>query len=290
MNTVQFSLSRVGEENLHYFESDTESPIQLVFVPGGLNPEVWDQQLRYFSKSFKTVSFRPTVSFRDYEGEKEALKNILEQDSMENVVLISHVIGNGLVQEFEEHENVISTIMTSPRRKFEDMPPRKVADWIYRIGSRKPKIAKKMFFGEKTEYRIVKEFTEKLEKPDYSDLKTFVDDYMVGRPKKESLVIHPERDRFSSIDFAQELTPNASISCLKDSGAFCFYEKPQEYNKALLDFLNVIEDEAKSQEIIEVKNKNHSLLEFETEDENKREERDESSRKSFRNQKQKVKV
>lgn len=279
MNTVQFSLSRVGEENLHYFESETESAIQLVFVPGGLNPDIWEQQLRYFSKSFKTVSFRPTVSFRDYQGEKEALKNVLEQDGMDNVVLISHVFGNKMVQEFEERENVISTVLTSPRRRFEKIPPRKVADWIYRLSSFKPKIAKKFFFGEKTEYRIVKEFMETMEKPDYLDFRTFLDDYRVGRPKKESLAIHPESDRFSSLEFARELTPNASISTLKAAGAFCFYEKPQEYNKALLDFLNVIRDEVKSQEIIEVKKKNHSLLEYEK-----------KSDEDFRAEPQKLKV
>lgn len=263
MNTVEFSLSRVGEENMQYYESDTDSRIQLVFVPGGLNPEIWEQQLRYFSKSFKTVSFRPTVSFRDYKGEKDALENILEQEHLDNVVLVSHLLGNSLVQEFEDHDSVISTVLTSPRRRFDKVPPRKISDWIYRLSSFKPKIAKKLFLGEKTEYRISKELMDGLEKPEYVDLKTFVDDYRVSRPKKECLVIHPEEDRFSSKEFAQELKPNASISMVQAAGTFCFYEKPQEYNKALLDFLNVVEDQVKSQEIIKLREKNHSLLEYE---------------------------
>lgn len=263
MNTVEFSLSRVGEENMHYFESDAESRIQLVFVPGGLNPEIWEQQLRYFSKSFKTVSFRPTVSFRDYEGEKDALENILEQEHLDNVVLVSHLSGNSLAQEFEDREDVISTVLTSPRRKFDKVPPRKISDWIFRLSSFRPKIAKKMFFGEKTEYRIPREMMEKLDKPEYRDLRTFLDDYRLSRPKKKSLVIHPEEDRFSSKEFAMELKPNASISEVQGAGTFCFYEKPQEYNKALLDFLNVLEDRIKSEEIIEMKKKNHSLLEYE---------------------------
>ncbi|MFB6241841.1 MAG: alpha/beta fold hydrolase [Candidatus Nanosalina sp.] len=260
---MEFSLSRVGEENMHYYESDAESRIQLVFVPGGLNPEIWTQQLRYFSKSFRTASFRPTVSFRDYEGEKAALENILDQKHMENVVLISHVLGNSLVQEFEEREEVISTVLTSPRRRFEKIPKRKIFDTFLRISDLRPKIAKKMFFGEKTEYRIVKEFMGKLERPDYMDLRTFLENYSVSRPKKESLVIHPEQDRFSSKEFAQELKPNASISTVKGSGTFCFYEKPQEYNKALIDFLNAIKDKVETEEIIEVKKRNHSLLEYE---------------------------
>lgn len=267
MHTVEFSLKRVGEENLHYYESDTESPIQLVFVPGGLNPEIWKQQLRYFSKSFKTVSFQPTVSFRDYQGEKEALRNVLEQEKMNNVVLISHAFGNSMIQEFEDRDDVISTVMTSPRRKFEKIPPRKVCNWMYKLGKFKPKIAKKIFFSEKTDYRIVREFTDTIEKPDYRNMKTFLDNYRVSRPSKEALVIHPAHDRLSSVDFAQELKPNASISSLQGSGTFCFFEKPQEYNKALLDFLNLIKDKAESEKIIEVKKKNRSLMEFEKQDE-----------------------
>lgn len=261
MNTVKFSLSRVGSENMHYFESDTDSRIQLVFVPGGLNPEIWCQQLRYFSKSFRTASFRPTVSFRDFEGEKEALESVLEQEEFENVVLISHVFGNSLMQEFEDHENVVSTVMTGPRRRFDRTPKKKIMNMLFRFGS-VPKIAKKMFFSDKTEYSVVQDFLDTFEKPDLNDFRTFIEDYSVSRPEKSSLAIHAEQDRFSSRDFAEELRPNISISVLENAGTFCFYEKPQEYNKALLDFFQVLEDHLESEEIIELQEKNHSLMEF----------------------------
>ncbi|WP_414838224.1 alpha/beta fold hydrolase [Candidatus Nanosalina sp. VS9-1] len=263
MNTVKFSLSRVGSENMHYFESDTDSRIQLVFVPGGLNPDIWRQQLRYFSKSFRTASFRPTVSFRDYEGEKEALESILEQEEFENVVLVSHVFGNSLMQEFEDHENVVSTVLTGPRRRFTKIPQKKLINMLFRIGSI-PKIAKKMFFSDRTEYGVVREFIDTFEKPDLDDFRTFLDNYRVSRPEKTSLAIHAEQDRFSSRSFAEELRPNISISVLENAGTFCFFEKPQEYNKALLDFLQVLEDHLEEEEIIELKEKNRSLMEFAT--------------------------
>jgi len=45
---MDFSLRRVGNENMHYYESEKDSKIQLVFVPGGFNPEIWKHQIKYF--------------------------------------------------------------------------------------------------------------------------------------------------------------------------------------------------------------------------------------------------
>lgn len=263
MNTVEFSLSRVGSENMHYYESGTDSRIQIVFIPGGLNPEVWKQQLRYFSKSYKTASYRPTVSFRDYQGEKKALENILEQDGFENVVLVSHVFGNSLMQEFEEHENVVSTVITGPRRRFSKVPRRKFVKAFFKASS-VPKILQKTFFSERTEYRVVKDFLDTVERPEVDDFRSFLDEYSVSRPEKSSLAIHAEDDRLSSRSFAEELKPNISISVLENAGTFSFFEKPQEYNKALLDFMQVLEDHLESEELLEIQEKNRSLMEFAT--------------------------
>jgi len=263
LDAVQFSLRRVGEENIYYYESDKESSVQLVFVPGGLNPELWKQQLRYFSKRFCTISFKPTVSFRDFEGEKSALKNILDQAHLDNVVLVANSFGNSLIQEFEDRENVVSTVLTGPRREFESIPPRRIYNWLYKIGKFKPKITQKMFFSDVTEYKVVKEFMETIEKPDYSDFKSFLDNYRVSRPSKESLVIHSSEDRFSDIEFGRELEPNASLSKLEPAGTFSFFEKPQDFNKALIDFLDIIEDYREEEELMKLKENNRSLLEFE---------------------------
>lgn len=288
---MQFSLRRVGEENLHYFESDTESSVQLVFVPGGLNPQLWKHQLRYFSKSFRTISFRPTVSFRDFEGEKSALENVLNQQHLDKVILVTNTFGSKLVQEFEERENVISTVMTGPRRRFEKKPPRKIMNWFYRLGRFRPKLAKKFFFSDDTQYSVVQDFMDTLEKPDYRDFKSFLDDYRVSRPSKESLVIHAGEDPLSDIEFARELEPNASLSKLDAAGTFSFFEKPQDFNKALLDFIKILEDQARSEEFMEIKKKNRSLMEFEKTDEDKKSgEKDGKKTDEFQKKAQKVKV
>lgn len=292
MNTVRYSLKRVNEENVHYHESDVDSRFQIVFVSGGLNPEVWTHQVKYFSKKFRTVSYRPTVSFRDFEGEKSALENILEQDHLDNVVLISHFLGNPLAQEFEDHESVVSTVLTSPRRGVRKKPTGKMLKWIYRISSSSPKLAKKVFFSDRTEYRVVKEFLSELEDPDAADLRTFIDNYRVSRPEKKSLVVHPESDRFSDQEFGRELNPMASMSVLKNSGTFCFYEKPQEYNKALHDFLQVLHEDLKEEEILEMRQQNRSLLEYENYSRKKEKGEDApgKSENDLRSERKKVKV
>jgi pimeloyl-ACP methyl ester carboxylesterase len=291
VNTVRYSLKRVNEVNVHYHESDADSRFQIVFVSGGLNPEVWRHQVKYFSKKFRTVSYRPTVSFRDFEGEKSALENILEQDHLDNVVLISHFLGNPLAQEFEDHESVVSTVLTSPRRSVVKKPTGKMLKWIYRISSGSPKLAKKIFFSDRTEYRVVKDFLSELEDPDPADLRTFVENYMVSRPEKKSLVVHPECDRFSDQEFGRELKPMASMSVLKNSGTFCFYEKPQEYNKALHDFLQVLHEDLKEKEILEMRQQNRSLLEYENYSRRKKEGEDSGkSEDDLRSERKKVKV
>ena len=289
---MQFSLRRVGEENLHYFESDTESSVQLVFVPGGLTPELWKHQLRYFSKSFRTISFRPTVSFRDFEGEKSALENVLNQKHLDKVILVTNTFGSTLVQEFEDREDVISTVMTGTRRRFEKKPPRKLMKWFYRLGRLRPKLAKKFFFSDDTEYSVVKDFMDTLEKPDYRDFRSFLENYRVSRPSKESMVIHADEDPLSDIEFARELEPNASISKLECAGTFSFFEKPQDFNKALLDFIKILEDQARSEEFMEIKKKNRSLMEFEKNEETHGEGKKEEGKNNdeFKKKAQKVKV
>lgn len=259
---MDFSLRRVGQENLHYYESEQDSNIQLVFVSGGFNPEVWKHQIKYFSRKYRTVSYKPTQSFRDIEGERNALENILNQEKLTDVVLISNFWGNSLTQKFEEHENVIATVFTGASKDL-DIRRRSLYNIFWNLGTRKTKLLKKALFSDETDYEVVKEFAEDLEIPEYSNLKSFQQNYRMQRPSTPSLIIHTEEEKRSSLEFARELGDNASISIIERAGIFSFYEKPQEYNKALIDFLSQVEEAVKEKELIETQNKNRSLFEFE---------------------------
>ena len=238
---VQFSTRKVGQNNLHYYESDTESRVSLIFTPGGLNPELWNQQLRYFSRNFHTISFRPTVSSRGFEGEKSALKSILNQKHVDKAVLVSNTLGNSIAQEFSQKDNVISTVLTNPRRKFRKLPQRRLLKTLYKMGRIKPKIASKLFFSKQTSYKTVKQFMETLELPDYMDLKTFIHNHEPSKPSEDTLVIASGDDRISDLSFAKSMRPKVSLSIVKSAGTFSYFEKPQEFNKALLDFVKILE-------------------------------------------------
>lgn len=259
---MDFSLRRVGKENLHYYESDQESKTQLVFVSGGFNPKLWKHQIKYFSRKYKTVSYQPTQSFRDIEGERKALNNILDQEQLTDVVLVSNFWGNSIAQEFQDHENVRATVFTGASRDME-MKRRSLYNLFWKYGKKNPKILKKAVFADETNYNVVKEFADDLQVPEYSDIKTFQENYRMESPQTPSLIIHNEDDRNSSLEFAKELGGNTSVSVIERAGGFSFYEKPQEYNKALNDFLTQVETAVEEKELIETQNKNRSLFEFE---------------------------
>lgn len=261
---MEFSLRRVGDENINYYDSGQESPLTLVFIPGGFNPELWRHQLRYFSKKYRTISFQPKKDERDFQGEKKALENVLEQEDVENVVLISNVFGNPLAQDFESHEKVISTVLTGALRGDTQI----VSKSFYRLFNRfiigNPKLLRKFLFSEDTKYRIVKQFSQEADIPSYSDFMSFAKRYSVSPPAKSSMIIYSEDDPISSIPFSAK-TDRTSLSYIKRAGTFSFYEKPQEYNKALHDFLTRLENVVEEEEIAKARKKNRSLFEFESE-------------------------
>ncbi|MFB6208097.1 MAG: alpha/beta fold hydrolase, partial [Candidatus Nanohaloarchaea archaeon] len=258
---MDFSLQRIGDSSLHYFESGSDSRVQLLFLPGGMNPGLWKHQLKYFSRVFRVASFQPTVSYRDFESEVAAAEDVLDQDSMTDVVLISHTAGNATLKELEPREEVVATVRTGCIGEMK-IPPRMVYNALWKLGCRKPKIVKKLFFSGLADYRVIRNFSSDLEKPDYADFKTFLEELDDSKPVKNALVVHAESDRFSSREKARSLGSNTSISVLQDAGTFSFYEKPQEYNKALHDFLTKLEEFVEKRETFRAREKNRSLKEF----------------------------
>jgi hypothetical protein len=77
------------------------------------------------------------------------------------------------------------------------------------------------------------------------------------------MIIHAKKDRFSDRDCARTVE-GANLSII-DAGTFSFYEKPQEYNKALHDFLTTVERLVKEREVYKAAAENRSLKEFDQE-------------------------
>lgn len=244
---------------MHLNDSGGSSRLQLVFVPGFHSMEAWKYQLNYFSKDIRTISFSPTISNRDFEGHRRALKQILDE-KVENAVLVGSSFSNPLVQGFEARENVAGTVLVGAERKLKKNIPKEVYHAF--TSKRFPvKLAKKFFFPS-MKYREVRDFCRKVEFLDWEDFQTFQEKFGVRRPEKESLVVHGKKDYFSDEDYVRELMPSASVSMM-EAGMFSFYEKPQEFNKTLSDFLLKIERKAVKEKIEETKEENRTLEEFE---------------------------
>lgn len=259
---MDFPIRRVGDRNMHYFESDTDSSIQLVFLPSAFNPELWRHQLKYFSREFKTIAFRPTASRRNLEGEVECLEEVLEQDGINNAIIVSHHLGNSIAQSMEYNENVVGLVSTGSRDRFSKKPPRMVYRVLKKLGCGEPKLVKKLLFSDFAKYEVVKEFVNDIEMPEYDVFEQYYRSYNVERPVKHSMVVHASEDRFSDIDFIRSLKPGPQISIIQDAGTFSFYEKPGDFNKALHDFLRQLEEFVDERELAEAKSKNRSLKDF----------------------------
>ncbi|MFB6203385.1 MAG: alpha/beta fold hydrolase [Candidatus Nanohaloarchaea archaeon] len=260
---MEFPLQAVGDRQLHYYESEKDSDVQLVFLPSGFNPELWRHQINYFSRELKTVCFRPVEGERGFRGELEALETVLSQDHLRNVVLVSHTVGNPVARRMEGDDNVIATVVSGLLNDLDDIPSKTVYRGIWGALRRKGKLMKKLFFADGTDYRVVKEFAEDLEPPVHEDLESFIDRYSWRESLKHSMIIYPQGDRFSSREFLESMQKGSSVSVLKGAGTFPFYEKPQEFNKALHDFLSKVMDYVDRKKLVEKRSRNRSLREFE---------------------------
>lgn len=266
---MNLSLRRVGEQNLYYKESSIDSDLKLVFISGGFNSEIWKNQDRYFSKKYKTVFFEPTASKEGFEGEREGLENILNQRDMKNTVLVSGITGNSLAQHFEDHENVIATFMTGKPCRTK-LPPRAFHKFFWSLTLSEPKMLRKSLFSDETPYKTLKQFSEDVEIPRYSILKQFANNYNIHKPSKPSTTVYGEDDRLSTLKDIRTIQEDRFISLIQRAGTFSFYEKPQEYNKALNDFLTKLEKGLENKEHLEARKNNRSLFEFERKKKNGR--------------------
>ncbi len=259
---MQLSLRRIGDQNLYYKESDTESSLQLVFLPGGFNAKLWKNQVRYFSKKYNTVVFEPLEKKKSFEGEKEALRAVLNQDHLENVVLISNIFSNSLLSHFEHRKNIKAVCMSGNLSKTK-LPHKSVYKFICSTNTKKPKLLKKTFFSEHTNYSVLKQFAGDVEVPSYEYIESFFQNIDPKRIDKPSITVYSSEDRLSSLKSVREVEDDVSIRVLERCGTFSFYEKPQEYNKVLNDFLTKIDQDLEEKRVFEAQEKNHSLFEFE---------------------------
>ncbi|MFO7794497.1 MAG: hypothetical protein R6V35_06010 [Candidatus Nanohaloarchaea archaeon] len=227
--------------------------IQLIFVSGLLDSEIWEHQEKYFSRSCRVE----TIGGESFEELCEDLEDML--DNCDNAVVIGAEKGNHAVKALESHESVMSTVFTG---LFEDLPEIKDERKynLIKKSLKKPKIFKKVFFKDKTNYRLVKQFMHSFELPSYERYESYRG-MSLDVPLKNSLVVYNQACRFSSMDEVERLKSNSQIALL-DAGSFSFYERPQEFNKALHDYLQGKKEFLEKRELVKAASENRSLKDF----------------------------
>ena len=227
--------------------------VDLVFVSGVLSPDVWKHQKRYFSG----CSNVEVTGGKEYSQLYTEIQSIIEENN--NVILVGAEMGNYIIQEFEGHDNVVSTVLTGPFDSFSLKDSR-----IFKMGKKlynHPKLAKKIFFTGKTDYSVVKDFIRSAGSLDYNKYESY-QNLSLRMPVKNSLIIYNQNCVFSKMNAVEDFRPNSEIAIL-DAGSFSFFEKPQEYNKALHDYLIGRKDLLERRELVRSASRNRSLKDFE---------------------------
>jgi hypothetical protein len=124
----------------------------------------------------------------------------------------------------------------------------------------KPKIFKKLFFKDKTDYRIIKKFLRDIKLPEYEVYSSY-SGLELDVPLKNSLTVYNQSCRFSKMSKIEEMRSNSEIAII-DGGSFSFYERPQEFNKALHDYLQGKRDYLNRRELVKAAQENQSLKDF----------------------------
>lgn len=227
--------------------------IQLIFVSGILDPDIWEHQEKYFSRSCRVETIGGE-KFSELCGELEDML-----DNCDNAVVIGAEKGNHAVKALEGHESVMSTVFTG---LFEDLPEiddeRKFN--LIKKALKKPKLFKKAFFKDKTDYRLVKQFMHSTDLPTYERYTSYRG-MSLDVPLKNSLVVYNQGCKFSEMRKVESLKSNSKIALL-DAGSFSFYEKPQEFNKALHDYLQGKKSFLEKRELVKAASENRSLKDF----------------------------
>jgi hypothetical protein len=226
--------------------------VQLIFVTGALDREAWRHQEKYFSRSCRVE----VIGGGKFGEVREELEDML--DNCDNAVVIGAEFGNYVVKSLEGHEGVMSTVFTGLFENFPEVSERKYR-YMKEFMS-KPKIFKKLFFREKTDYRIIKKFLRDIKLPDYEVYSSY-SGLELDVPLKNSLTVYNQSCRFSKMSKIEEMRSNSEIAII-DGGTFSFYERPQEFNKALHDYLQGKSDYLNRRELVKAAQENQSLKDF----------------------------
>lgn len=237
-----------------FFDSKKDSDIALIFIPGSFNSRIWKHQVNYFSKKYRTFSFN---SRGTPESEIDTVERIIDETDIKNFVVISNALSAGVAAQIVEIGDVVGGIFSNILDR-DSFHTRKS---VYRTGKsliNQPKLLKKIVFSDKSRFKKVKEFSEEIELPDIHTFREY--SYNLINVEKPCVAVKTDSSVLKQRDYLQ--SNGFKVSEIKNSGLFPMYEKPEEFNKIINDYLSTIELVIEKEREIELRRRNKSLKEF----------------------------
>ena len=241
----------------------------LVFLhgsPGQISN--WKYQVKYFERKYRTIVFdqrgygesgKPkTVCLEDYINDLDTILEKLNID-LKHVVLIGHSFGGMVAQTYAAKRNILKLVLIGSLVRFKPDIFDKIIWYMPSILWKKILFTKNfltirlyrdIYFSKSCPDNIFNEFMadnekyiESLPAYVYRYLKYFADydatDFL-KRIKVPTLIVVGEEDKVTPPEYSREiakLIPNSKLVIVKNAGHLILYEKHEELNKIIEEFI-----------------------------------------------------
>ena len=245
------------------FAVDTENGTPLVLVHGFLgSSEMWSPQIKFFKDNFRVIA--PALpgfgnsssmnSCNSIECMAKAILNFLEKKKINNFNLLGHSMGGMIVQEMAKiaGNKILKLICygTGPRGnipgRFETIDESRKKLKINGLKDTAFRIAKTWFIEEeKAKYFYLCEKARKQTSIEAVDngliaMKNWDGIKDLQNIRNETLIIWGDRDKaynFNQVETLNDNIPNSDLKIIKGCSHNVHLEKPDEFNKVVVDFL-----------------------------------------------------
>lgn len=275
MKGVLFMMTKINNFEMYYEISGNENGEWLLLIHGlAGSTRCWKHQMEDFNKHFKVLSLdlvghgQSTGSTTErYSGEIIAnhIRLLMDHLNIENAHLLGLSLGSIVQQYFCElfPERVISTIYASPVTKFNKLSAafNNFSDKVFlKIFSKNTylKLMSHMMLPGKVHEKSRKFFLQETFKMQDAEFSKWWRLVMEGnhydfltQTNIPALIIAGEKDFcfYSDALLLQKKYINSELKVIKDAGHVTIFQKPQEFNNLVIDFvsnLNIHTEEGKA--------------------------------------------
>ncbi|MFW6383676.1 MAG: alpha/beta fold hydrolase [Nanoarchaeota archaeon] len=239
----------------------------LLFIPGaGGSIWNWKYQLKYFfDKGYRVIAYDPVghggseiVDKYDFKEQYKDFLQILRKTNVDkNLVLVSHSSATQISLRFLRGpgKHIKRSILVSATlhdgdgllwKSFISLPKIFAYSTYCILSLKKSSIIRSIFFSKKTSIEAVRDFINENHLPPINTLQIFKSYLHVDNAKGLNNIKHPslivlgDDDKLVDLKESKKLEsklPKSSFVVLKNTGHMCFYEKPNIFNKKVLNFI-----------------------------------------------------